>query len=289
MNQTGPFGHAEHSAPMHTPREASGQHLNTAGYGYNQYQNMSPATNSGSVPSTPGSASHSINYNGDGDVPMEDADPYNRSKYPSRPTQHARSSSHYLAHEGSAAAQRYSPMAMLNAGAAFPTSPKAQTQGQSLYAYQTQTPRSRQSPTRQNHFSPSQQYQESPGKRSNTLLILFFEQASLIDFAPASARYNSDFPAQTLNSEHGPDGYYAQSPIDQQGGSWTSKSQMSLRPQNNVPPQTPGGGPVPRFQKVKSVQELKPRINSQPPFRRANPEGGFISVCLEITQYCVTS
>jgi dual specificity protein kinase YAK1 len=39
-----------------------------------------------------------------------------------------------------------------------------------------------------------------------------------------------------------------------------------------------GVGSVPKFQKIKSVQELQPRINSQPPFRRANPEGGFISV-----------
>lgn len=35
---------------------------------------------------------------------------------------------------------------------------------------------------------------------------------------------------------------------------------------------------VPKIQKIKSVQELQPQINSQPPFRRANPEGGFISV-----------
>jgi len=40
-----------------------------------------------------------------------------------------------------------------------------------------------------------------------------------------------------------------------------------------------GLGPVPKFLKVKSAQDLQPRINSQPLFRRANPEGGFISVC----------
>lgn len=37
-------------------------------------------------------------------------------------------------------------------------------------------------------------------------------------------------------------------------------------------------GPVPRFKKVEKVQDLEPRINPQPAFRRANPEGGFISV-----------
>lgn len=43
---------------------------------------------------------------------------------------------------------------------------------------------------------------------------------------------------------------------------------------------TPGRGPVPKFQKTKSVQDLQPRINAQPPYRRANPEGGFISVSI---------
>ena len=44
------------------------------------------------------------------------------------------------------------------------------------------------------------------------------------------------------------------------------------------PPLVPGRGPVPKFQKIQSVQELKPRMNVQPAYRRANPEGGFISV-----------
>lgn len=39
-------------------------------------------------------------------------------------------------------------------------------------------------------------------------------------------------------------------------------------------------GPVPKFSKLDSLQDLQPRINSQPAFRRANPEGGFISVSL---------
>ena len=43
---------------------------------------------------------------------------------------------------------------------------------------------------------------------------------------------------------------------------------------------TPGRGPVSKFQKIKSVHELQPHINAQPPYRRANPEGGFISVSI---------
>jgi dual specificity protein kinase YAK1 len=45
-----------------------------------------------------------------------------------------------------------------------------------------------------------------------------------------------------------------------------------------MPSQVPGRGPVPKFQKIKSVQELQPRVHAQPAYRRANPEGGFISV-----------
>ena len=38
-------------------------------------------------------------------------------------------------------------------------------------------------------------------------------------------------------------------------------------------------GPVPQFKRLKSSHDLDPLINVQPQFRRANPEGGFISVC----------
>jgi hypothetical protein len=39
-----------------------------------------------------------------------------------------------------------------------------------------------------------------------------------------------------------------------------------------------GRGSVPKFTKCNNVAELNPKVNLQPPFRRANPEGGFISV-----------
>ncbi len=37
-------------------------------------------------------------------------------------------------------------------------------------------------------------------------------------------------------------------------------------------------GPMPRFQRLERTSDLEPKINTQPAFRRANPEGGFISV-----------
>jgi dual specificity protein kinase YAK1 len=66
--------------------------------------------------------------------------------------------------------------------------------------------------------------------------------------------------------------------MEQLSGQRNGKSQMALRPQNTSFSRTPGAGSVPKFQNIKSVQEVQPRINSQPAFRRANPEGGFISV-----------
>jgi len=169
MNHSGQFGQGVPATAMHPGHEAGGQSLNAAGYGYDQYQSMSSGSgaNNLSVSTTPASTPHSHNYNSECDVPMEDADPYNRAKYPSRPAHHHRASSQYIAHEGSAAAQRYSPMNMLNPAGQFPTSPNAQSQPQAQagYTYQSHTPRSRQSPTRQNHLGSPQQYMESPSKQ----------------------------------------------------------------------------------------------------------------------------
>lgn len=50
--------------------------------------------------------------------------------------------------------------------------------------------------------------------------------------------------------------------------------------QQNHPP---GKGPVPEFKKLRALSDLKPKVNAQPMFRRANPEGGFISVSLFLT------
>lgn len=48
-------------------------------------------------------------------------------------------------------------------------------------------------------------------------------------------------------------------------------------PQQQLPPQQ--RTQVPQFTKCTNISELRPHVNIQPPFRRANPEGGFISVC----------
>ena len=48
-----------------------------------------------------------------------------------------------------------------------------------------------------------------------------------------------------------------------------------------VPPK----GPVPKFAKCLNTADLECKINDQPPFRRANPEGGFLSVCGNIASF----
>lgn len=40
---------------------------------------------------------------------------------------------------------------------------------------------------------------------------------------------------------------------------------------------------IPKFRKIESVRELQPRVNTQPAYRRANPEGGFISPLQALT------
>ena len=49
-------------------------------------------------------------------------------------------------------------------------------------------------------------------------------------------------------------------------------------PRRQQAPMPTPRGPVPEFRKIRGVSELRPKNNHQPPFRRANPEGGFISV-----------
>ncbi|KAJ6161346.1 hypothetical protein N7470_004742 [Penicillium chermesinum] len=43
--------------------------------------------------------------------------------------------------------------------------------------------------------------------------------------------------------------------------------------------------PIPPGRKIQSVQELQPRVHAQPAYRRANPEGGFISPLQALTSH----
>ena len=139
------------------------QHQPSAGFNYEPYQTPTVPSHPQSLANSPASTPQmKQDYSGDGDVAMEDADPYNRMKYPSRPSQSQRTSAQYLLQEDSAAARKYSPMKALS-----PASPYTNPQQpmQSPYSnYAPQNVSAKQSPTRPNAYATpsSQAYYPSP-------------------------------------------------------------------------------------------------------------------------------
>jgi dual specificity protein kinase YAK1 len=214
-----------------------------AGFTYEQYQGGIGAHSHG-LTASPTSTPHM--RDGNGDVAMQDAgDPYSGMKYPMRPhhQQHlsgGRGSQLHSPQEPSAAAQRYSPMDTLS-----PSSPYgAPQQGQPQYG-------SRQSPTRPgNYTSPNSYY---ANRQQAQQLPPITPYTSNNEVYPSSA-------TQQLNAVFGND------------------PKSPRRPAQQSAQGPPGRGPVPEFTKIRSVADLRPKVNSQPAFRRANPEGGFISV-----------
>ena len=214
-----------------------------AGFTYEQYQGGMGA-HSHSAATSPAATPHM--RDGNGDVAMQDAgDPYSGMKYPMRPhhQQHlsgSRVASHHSTQEPSAAAQRYSPMETLS-----PSSPYGAPQpSQNQYG-------SRQSPTRPGSYSSPNSYYTS--RQQTQQLPPITPYSSSNEGYPTSA-------TQQLNAVFGNDPKSPRRPV----------------PQASQGP--PGRGPVPEFTKIRSVSDLHPKVNSQPAFRRANPEGGFISV-----------
>jgi dual specificity protein kinase YAK1 len=213
-----------------------------SGFTYEQYQgalSAHPQSLTASPTATPQMR------DGNGDVAMQDAgDPYSGMKYPMRPhhQQHlsgSRPTAHHSSHEPSAAAQRYSPMETLS-----PSSPYAPQQGQ----YPAQGNRS---PTRTGTFSSPTSYYAS--RQQGQQLPPITPYASNNDSYPSSA-------TAQLNAVFGNDPKSPRRPV----------------PQSAQGP--PGRGPVPEFTKIRAMTDLQPKVNAQPAFRRANPEGGFISV-----------
>jgi dual specificity protein kinase YAK1 len=142
-----------------------------AGFTYESYQTPTAATkattlgtdsHSASMATSPAATPQSREYFTDADVHMEDADPYNRTKYPSRLNSQNRPSSQYMPTEESSAARRYSPMNILSPTSPYATSP---TKSQNPYAAPPSgASGSRQSPTRPNNYSspPSKHLAKNP-------------------------------------------------------------------------------------------------------------------------------
>lgn len=205
--------------------------------------------------------SHSYhNGDNDGDVPMEDADPY-KPRYAAKSAQPSRTSTAYVQEqEASAAARRYSPM---NLSPSSPYGPAAQQNAANYSSFSPQS--TRQSPTRSNpYMSPPQSYYSPPASRAH--------------------------PPQLppIQSNMTPDHYYPQSATAQLNAVYGREARSPRNPTTQTPmsPQGPRGpGPVPTFSKCLNTADLQPRINEQPPFRRANPEGGFISPLQALTTH----
>ncbi|KAI9049192.1 hypothetical protein LZ554_007039 [Drepanopeziza brunnea f. sp. 'monogermtubi'] len=221
-----------------------------AGFTYEQYQGGMGAHPHSSTTS-PAAAPHM--RDGNGDVAMQDAgDSYGSMKYPMRPLhqQHlsgGRIQSLHSSQEPSAAAQRYSPMETLS-----PSSPYgAPQQGQNQYG-------SRQSPTRTGSYSSPNSYYAN--RQSAQQLAPITPYSNNNDSYPTSA-------TQQLNAVFGND------------------PKSPRRPVTHAAMGPPGRGPVPEFTKLRSVADLQPKINAQPAFRRANPEGGFISPLQALTSH----
>ncbi|KAF2658027.1 kinase-like protein [Lophiostoma macrostomum CBS 122681] len=220
------------------------------------------------VPSRSGSmALHSPtnrppNFNdGDGDVPMEDADPYSKPKYAaSRPNHQQRHSQQFIQQGASEAARRYSPM---NLSPQSPYSGSAQQSNQGYTSFSPQAQSNRQSPTRSNpYMSPPNSYYSPPTSRPHAPQL------------------------PPLQSTMSPESFYPQSATAQLNAVYNREAR-SPRAANPNPPQLPpiGRGPVPKFEKCTNTAELQPKINAQPPFRRAAPDGGFISPLQALTTH----
>ncbi|KAF7194820.1 Serine/threonine-protein kinase ppk15 [Pseudocercospora fuligena] len=192
-----------------------------------------------------------------------DADPFNQQKY-SRPPNTSRLSAQYLpAHaqqDDGSQRLRYSPM---NTSPNTFASPPQQHQIPSNH-YTSYTPQqsARQSPSRQSQYaSPTQQgrYYASP---------------------PSSSRaHTSQLPP--LQSAMSPASYYPQSATQQLNAVFGNEPEPEKKPTSA----SGNGDIVPQFQRVYNTADLDARVNSQPPFRRANPEGGFISPLQALTSH----
>ena len=143
------------------------QQPSLSSFSYEAYQTPSIPSHPQSMAASPIGTPRARAYSGDGDVAMEDADPYNRMKYPSRPNHQQRASGQHLSQEDSAAARRYSPMKALSPSTLSPSSHYVASPHQSVQtsygAFTSQNTSARQSPTRSNPYSsPTQNYYSTP-------------------------------------------------------------------------------------------------------------------------------
>lgn len=221
------------------------QHPPPAAYAYDQYHPANaasvaaaPAVHHGN-PAVPGMVAAQPR-DGNGDVAMRDAlDSHAGIKYAMRP--------HHQPHiSGGRAAGLHSP------------------HDQPSSAAQRYSPMETLSPTspygaKQSQFSGPPSQTQSPAGAGEYPQSPYY----------AGRPQNSQLPPLSPYG-HGGDGYPSATVAHLDGAYNNAKA-----PQRAAPPVVKR---VPEFRKLRAVSDLQPKNNRQPPFRRANPEGGFISV-----------
>ncbi|KFY18854.1 hypothetical protein V493_08300 [Pseudogymnoascus sp. VKM F-4281 (FW-2241)] len=264
MDQWQPYSSTGGGARRFDSNSQSGQPQQAREYGsggaqpnyrLDQYQGgTNPASQGQSmVASTP---NNTQTRDGSGDVAMQDiGDPYSGVKYPMRPhhQQHLSASSRSgllptSPQEQSSAAQRYSPMEAVS-GASPYMSPQT---SQNPYT-------NRQSPTKSSYSSPNSYY--------------------------SSRQQGQQLPPITPYSSNNGQDSYPPSATTQLNAVFGNDPKSPRRPQPAAVAPPVERGPIPQFAKLRSVSDLQPQINAQPAFRRANPEGGFISPLQALTTH----
>lgn len=179
---------------------------------------------------------------GNGDVPMADAhDAYGAMKYPMRP--------HHQSHISGGRP------ATMN----LHSEPSAAAQRYS--PMEVLSPTSPYPPkSAGGQFSPHNAQRQSPTR-------------SATDYPPSpyfTSRQNSQLSSIAQYGNSGQDTVPTSAVASLDGAVNDPKS-----PRRTYQPEK---RPVPEFKKVRAPTDLRPKVNTQPAFRRADPEGGFISV-----------
>ncbi|KAK2690346.1 related to ser/thr protein kinase [Fusarium oxysporum] len=258
-----PGSSRRHNGNTQAPRDYTNQPPPQGGYKYDQFHGGAPVHSAAAPPASapvgnPNSAASPISpsqmRDGNGDVAMHDAhDAHAGIKYPMRPLHQAHMSGsrpvNLHSPQESSVAQRYSPMEALS-----PTSPYApKSSSNSQFTSPTSQ---RQSPTRQPDYSQSPYF---PGARQHQ------QGQHLPPINPyASASHQENYPSSAV-------------------GNLDAAFNLDPKSPRRPVPQQVTRGPVPEFKQLSSPADLQPKVNSQPPFRRANPEGGFISPLQALT------
>ncbi|OAA36962.1 protein kinase Yak1 [Beauveria brongniartii RCEF 3172] len=243
------------TAHMSPPSAAQQQHPPPTGYAYDQYHPAAavpaavaaaPAVHHGNPAVSPMVAGQP--RDGNGDVAMRDAiDSHAGIKYAMRP--------HHQPHmSGGRAAALHSPHDQPSSAA------------QRYSPMETLSPTSPYGAAKQSQFAGPPSQTQSPAGASEYPQSPYY----------AGRPQNAQLPPMSPYGPSGADGYPSAT-VAHLDGTFNSKS-----PQR---PTVPTVKRVPEFRKLRAVSDLQPKNNRQPAFRRANPEGGFISPLQALTAH----